>query len=78
MYAIVILDYNRCFPKNQALGTRFTGALPWLPMAVQIKSPHEIEKMRKAGRLCAEELEFIEPHNKPGITTGEIDRLRQE
>jgi methionyl aminopeptidase len=78
MYAIVFLDYNRCFPKNQALGTRFAGALPWLPMAVQIKSPQEIDKMRIAGRLGAEVLDFIEPHIKPGITTGEIDSLCHE
>jgi len=44
-------------------------------MAVTIKSPEEIEKMRTAGRLAAEVLDFIEPHVKPGITTGELDRL---
>ncbi|MEK6593054.1 MAG: type I methionyl aminopeptidase [Pseudomonadota bacterium] len=44
-------------------------------MTVHIKSPPEIEKMRIAGRLAAEVLDFIEPYIKPGITTGEIDNL---
>ena len=44
-------------------------------MAVSIKTPGEIEKMRFAGRLAAEVLDFIAPHVKPGTTTGELDRL---
>lgn len=44
-------------------------------MAISIKTPEEIEKMRIAGRLAASVLEMIEPHVKPGITTGELDRI---
>jgi methionyl aminopeptidase len=44
-------------------------------MSVTIKSPDEIEKMRVAGRLAAEVLDFIGPHIKPGVTTAEVDRL---
>jgi methionyl aminopeptidase len=44
-------------------------------MAVTIKSPEEIAKMRVAGRLAAEVLDFIAPYVKPGVTTGELDRL---
>jgi methionyl aminopeptidase len=44
-------------------------------MSTSPKSPEEIEKMRVAGRLAAEVLDFIEPHVKPGITTGELDQL---
>lgn len=44
-------------------------------MSVTIKSAAEIEKMRVAGRLASEVLDFITPYVKPGITTGEIDRL---
>jgi methionyl aminopeptidase len=44
-------------------------------MSVNIKSPEEIEKMRTAGRLAAEVLDFIVPHVKPGITTDELDAL---
>jgi len=44
-------------------------------MAVTIKTPEEIEKMRIAGKLAADVLEYIKPHIKPGITTNELDAL---
>ncbi|WP_234286180.1 M24 family metallopeptidase, partial [Streptomyces venezuelae] len=44
-------------------------------MAISIKTPDDIQKMRVAGRLAAEVLEIIEPHVKPGVTTGELDRI---
>ena len=47
-------------------------------MSVTIKSPAEIDAMRIAGRLAAEVLDFLTPHVKPGITTGEIDRLAHD
>jgi methionyl aminopeptidase len=47
-------------------------------MSVTIKSGAEIEKMRVAGRLASEVLDFIEPHVRPGVTTGELDRLCHE
>jgi methionyl aminopeptidase len=44
-------------------------------MPVNLKTPAETEKMRTAGRLAAEVLDFIAPHVKPGVTTAELDRL---
>ncbi|HVS27716.1 MAG TPA: type I methionyl aminopeptidase [Burkholderiales bacterium] len=44
-------------------------------MAVGIKSADEIEKMRVAGRLAGEVLDYITPYVKSGVTTGELDRL---
>lgn len=44
-------------------------------MAVTIKTADEIEKMRVAGRLAADVLEMIGEHVKPGVSTGELDRL---
>jgi len=44
-------------------------------MAVILKSAPEIERMRVAGRLAAEVLDFVAGHVKPGVTTGELDRL---
>jgi methionyl aminopeptidase len=44
-------------------------------MSNTLKTPEQIEKMRVAGRLAAEVLDFITPHVKPGISTGELDRL---
>jgi methionyl aminopeptidase len=42
---------------------------------IQLKSAEDIEKMRVAGRLAAEVLDFIAPHVKPGVTTAYLDRL---
>jgi methionyl aminopeptidase len=44
-------------------------------MSVIVKSPEDIEKMRVAGRLAAEVLDYIGPLIKPGMTTAEVDRL---
>lgn len=44
-------------------------------MSISIKTAEELEKMRVVGRLAAEVLEMIEPYVKPGVTTGELDRL---
>jgi len=44
-------------------------------MKVSIKSVDEIKKMRIAGKLAAEVLEMIGEHVKPGISTGELDRI---
>ena len=44
-------------------------------MAITIKTVDEIAKMRVAGKLAAEVLDFIGPLIKPGMTTNEIDRL---
>lgn len=47
-------------------------------MTIQIKSAADIEKMRVAGRLAAEVLDFLTPHIKVGITTAEIDQLAHD
>ncbi len=47
-------------------------------MAVNLKSPEEIEAMRVAGRLAAEALDFLTPHVRAGVTTGEIDQLAHD
>jgi methionyl aminopeptidase len=44
-------------------------------MAVSIKTPEEIERMRVAGRLAAQVLVMIEPFVKAGVTTEELDRI---
>lgn len=47
-------------------------------MTVTIKTPEEFEKMRIAGRLAADVLEMIEEHVRPGVSTGELDRICHE
>jgi methionyl aminopeptidase len=44
-------------------------------MSIQIKTPQEIEKMRVAGRLTGEVLDYIAPFVKAGVTTNELDKL---
>lgn len=44
-------------------------------MAISIKTPEEIEKMRVAGRLAAEVLEMIGPHVQDGVTTEDLNDI---
>jgi methionyl aminopeptidase len=44
-------------------------------MTVSLKSPQEVEKMRVAGKLASEVLDYITPFVKPGVTTDELDKL---
>ena len=44
-------------------------------MPNMVKTPDEIEKMRVAGRLAADVLHMIGEHVRPGVTTGELDRI---
>ncbi|HMV19711.1 MAG TPA: type I methionyl aminopeptidase [Rhodocyclaceae bacterium] len=44
-------------------------------MGISIKTPEAVEKMRVAGRLAAEVLDYIEPFVVAGVSTEELDRL---
>ena len=44
-------------------------------MAISIKTPEQIEKMRIAGHLAASVLDYIEPHVRTGISTEQLDTL---
>jgi len=43
--------------------------------SITLKSAQDIQAMRVAGRLAAEVLDFIGPHVRPGVTTGQLDTL---
>jgi len=47
-------------------------------MAITLKTPEDIEHMREAGRLAAEVLQIVAPFVKPGVSTGELDRICHE
>src|SRR6266536_1328964 len=47
-------------------------------MSVSLKSAEDVAKMRVAGALAAEVLDYITPHVAAGVTTGELDRLCHE
>jgi methionyl aminopeptidase len=42
---------------------------------INLKTPAEIEKMRKAGALLKATLEYLEENVKPGVTTKKLDEL---
>ncbi len=44
-------------------------------MSIIIKTAEDIEKMRVAGHLAAEQLTMIAPHIKPGVTTDELNDI---
>ncbi len=43
--------------------------------SITLKTPEQINAMRVACRLASEVLDYITPYVKPGVTTGELDRL---
>ena len=43
-----------------------------------LKSPHELEKMRRAGRIVASTRRRVLAAVRPGITTGELDAIAEE
>jgi methionyl aminopeptidase len=49
-----------------------------LATMVTIKRPAEIAKMREAGAILVEVLEALERELRPGITTGDLDRLAEQ
>ena len=42
---------------------------------ITIKSKSEIEKMRVAGKITGDALRLVEKHIRPGISTGELDKI---
>lgn len=47
-------------------------------MSVTIKSEHEIALMREAGHLLEQVHEYLASYVKPGISTGELDKIGEE
>jgi methionyl aminopeptidase len=44
-------------------------------VAYNLRSEQDLEKMREAGRLASEVLDYITAFVKPGVTTGKLDAL---
>jgi methionyl aminopeptidase len=49
-----------------------------LDRGLEIKTPRQIDLMRRAGLLVSETLELLRDAAKPGVTTGDLDRLAEE
>lgn len=47
-------------------------------MVIEILSPWQIERMRRAGRAAAETLAFVGSRLRPGMSTADIDHLVRE
>ncbi|MEA2909359.1 MAG: methionyl aminopeptidase, partial [Bradyrhizobium sp.] len=49
----------------------------WKPLSelARIKTPEQIAKMKEAGRICAEILNTLGNHIRPGVTTRQLDKL---
>jgi methionyl aminopeptidase len=45
---------------------------------IELKTNHQLEKMRKAGRIVAETLKLVKQVVQPGVTTLELDRLAED
>lgn len=45
---------------------------------IELKSPADLERMRRAGRLAAQVLEAVGRAVAPGVTTKELDRLAEK
>ena len=44
---------------------------------IQLKTPDEIELMRRAGRIVAEVLDGLEDLVRPGVQLGELDEFAE-
>jgi methionyl aminopeptidase len=47
-------------------------------MAIAIRKPQEIEKIKKPAKLVAQTLKLLKENTKPGITPLELDRIAEE
>lgn len=45
---------------------------------IVLKTPAELDRMRKSGQMVAEVLDMLERRVKPGVTTLELDRLAED
>jgi methionyl aminopeptidase len=47
-------------------------------MAIALRKPQEIEKLRAANRIVAGSLKLLEEHTKPGMSLKELDAMAEE
>jgi methionyl aminopeptidase len=70
------LKYKRCcLLKKKPIDRRKEQLAYARRHKIQIKTPEQIEGIRRAGKLVIETLDFVESHLRPGITTEAINRL---
>ena len=52
--------------------------MAWSDRGIEIKTPDQIETMRRAGLVVGRTLELLESSVRPGITTGELDAIAED
>jgi methionyl aminopeptidase len=52
--------------------------MPFRDRGIEIKSRDQIDKMRVAGLLVGQTLELLRSAVRPGVTTGELDKLAED
>ena len=72
------LKYKKCCLQNNNANNAVIYETYSRKYGIKIKTPDEIEGIRKAGMLAIETLDLVEAHIKPGITTDEINTLVHE
>jgi methionyl aminopeptidase len=75
----VVVDENIVFPDYAIDGIAKKGSSsPLLPWVIEVKTPHEIEKMKAAGKLARDILDLAGRAVAVGVTTDKIDTLVHE
>ena len=52
--------------------------MAWRDRGVEIKTPEQVSGMRRAGLVVGETLELLRGAVRPGVTTGDLDRLAED
>ena len=76
--AIVTVVSEKINPDQNGIGRALPACGTKRPMSIEILSPTQIQRMRRAGRAAAETLWFVGERLRPGMSTGDIDRLVRE
>ena len=69
------LKYKKCCIQNNNANSALIREAYSRRYGIKIKTPEEIEGIRKAGILAVETIDLVENYIKPGITTDEINTI---
>ena len=71
---------KRIFEALDVVPRVLSGADRWAcrDRGIEIKTPEQIDEMRRAGLVVGETLELLRAAVRPGITTGELDAIAED
>lgn len=67
--------YKKCCMAGPDVSPRRIAELYYNNYRIKLKTPQDIDGIRKAGKLVMETLRLVEQNIRPGITTNSIDKL---